>query len=252
LGHALTIAQTVALAAQLRFLIRDHANLAMSSRGAEEYCRRNNIVYFGAICRLHRMWTDARRAGGNVRVDAFRGELATYESFNGLEAGYFRVMLAELLLVAGDVKTAATETREAIDRMVGSGEKWWLPEARRVLGDAVSAMPGQSNDDAEASYLEAIAEAGSAGNKLLQLRAASSLAHLRRARSDRDWSRGLIDVYAQFPPGEEGTDLRAAASLLKTASASRTTSSLVGRTSQSTHDAVREEIDAENEEQAKP
>jgi class 3 adenylate cyclase/predicted ATPase len=215
LDHALTIAQIIALAAQLRFMARDYSALDELSRQGTDYCTKSGIVYFGAICRLHKIRGEAERVGSAKCLSEFQRELASYEALNGLEVGYFRAMLAEMLLAAQRPQEAADEARTAIEQMLASGERWWLPEAHRVRGEALLAMSNDDRAGAELSFLSAIEEARRLGAKALELRVAVSLARLRKERSDPKWSAMLAGIYRQFPLEVDTADLRVARNLLQ-------------------------------------
>jgi class 3 adenylate cyclase/predicted ATPase/ABC-type transport system involved in cytochrome c biogenesis ATPase subunit len=216
LGHALTIAQIMSLAAQLRYMIRDYPALDAISREGTEYCDKNGIVYFGAICRFHKIRADAETVGAAACWAEFQRELDSYRAINGLEVGYFRTMLAEMLLAAGETEAAAEQARAGIEQIVSSEEGWWLAEAYRVLGDVQLALPGNNEQAAESSFAKAKEQASRQGAKMLELRAAVSLAKLRSRRSDPAWAASLRTIYDQFPEGLNSDDMRAARQLLET------------------------------------
>jgi tetratricopeptide (TPR) repeat protein len=89
------------------------------------------------------------------------------------------------------------------------------PEVHRVEGELRRRLAPEAFDDAEGCFRLAIDLARRRELKSLELRAATSLARLRRDQGRRDEARrALIDVYGWFTEGFDTQDLRAAKALL--------------------------------------
>jgi hypothetical protein len=217
LNHALTIGQILALASQRCFMARDYQAMREIAADGAEYCDKTNVVYFGSICRLNKIFADAHADPLGSHVEHFRQTLKAYESANGLQVGLFRSMLAEMLLACGEAGEAAQEAQAAIARMVANDEGWWLPEAQRVLADCQLAWRESSVEHAERSYGRAVDEARRRGAIALELRAATSLARLRLSQSGTDWSGELSKTLRKFDGLMESSELHAARTLLETA-----------------------------------
>jgi tetratricopeptide (TPR) repeat protein len=212
LENALTLGQVQALAAQLCYMSQDYEGMLRLSTEGRDNCERVGILYFGAICRSHQTWSRASRSNPADYIEEFRHGLATYEGMRcGLQLGLFHSMLAQLLLSAGDPVTAVNEAEIALAKVTVNGERWWAPEIRRTLGDALVALPNPDEPEAERYYLRAIAEARHTGALMLELRAATSLAGMMVRRGDeKEAARTVAPIFAQFSEGFDSVDLRAA------------------------------------------
>jgi DNA-binding winged helix-turn-helix (wHTH) protein/tetratricopeptide (TPR) repeat protein len=211
LENALTLGQVQALAAQLHYMSQDYEGMLQLSREGSDNCERAGILYFGSICRLHQIWSQAWRSNPADYIEEFRHSLATYEEMRcGLQLGLFHSMLAQLLLAAGHPAEAAKEAETALAKITVDGEGWWAPEIHRTLGDVLLALPNHEAE-AESCYVRAIAEARHTGGLMLEIRAATSLARMMVKRGDEaEARRTLAPIFAQFSEGFDSSDLRAA------------------------------------------
>jgi adenylate cyclase len=116
---------------------------------------------------------------------------------------YQLALLAEALGQAGRVQEGQDAVDEALRICAATGERFWEVELHRLRGEMLPA-----GDEAEACFRQALAVAGRQGARSLELRAASSLARLCRARES------LAAVYGWFTEGLATADLREAKSLL--------------------------------------
>jgi predicted ATPase len=76
-------------------------------------------------------------------------------------------------------------------------------------------LSGQNRDDVEADYQQAMGMAQSQGARLWELRAATSLARLRREQGKHTEARDLLaPIYGWFTEGFNTPDLKEAKALL--------------------------------------
>ncbi len=95
------------------------------------------------------------------------------------------------------------------------GDQFSLPEIHRVKATLVLARSAADKDAAEAAYREAIEVARGQQARLLELRAATSLARLWGDNGRRGAARELLaPVYQAFTEGIDTPDLRDAKALL--------------------------------------
>jgi predicted ATPase len=88
-----------------------------------------------------------------------------------------------------------------------SGDLWFAPELDRLKGELLSKV--SDADDAESCLRRALEAAHAQGARLLELRAAMSLARLLEARGRRREAEGLLaPIYFQFGDGLEIVDLK--------------------------------------------
>ena len=109
---------------------------------------------------------------------------------------------------------------ETVDEMLArcerTEERWYEPELRRVRGELlVLDSATNSAEEAQRQFLQAIEHAGMQGARSWQLRAAISLAKLRRDAGDIAGARSqLSSVYDTFKEGFVTWDLQQASQLL--------------------------------------
>jgi predicted ATPase len=98
---------------------------------------------------------------------------------------------------------------EQTDQRYAEAELYW------IKGTLLEQLTPLDVEQAEASYLKAIEVARRQQTKLLELRAATSLARLWLAQGKRDEARDLLGpVYAWFTEGFDTADLKDAKALL--------------------------------------
>jgi predicted ATPase len=104
---------------------------------------------------------------------------------------------------------------EALTMTETSKEKWCEAEINRVAGEIALRSAERDATKAEAYFERALAVARKQQAKSWELRAAMSLARLRRDQGKRDEARDLLaPVYGWFTEGFDTLDLREAKNLL--------------------------------------
>jgi predicted ATPase len=108
---------------------------------------------------------------------------------------------------------AAVEDALAMTRL--GGEHFSLPEIHRVKGKLLLVGPVNDRDAAEAALTEALSIARAQQAKLLELRAATSMARLWGDQGKRKEAHELLaPVYAWFTEGFDTPDLKEAKALI--------------------------------------
>ena len=121
------------------------------------------------------------------------------------------VRAAEACLVAGAKDEGLRLSDEALER---SGDAWFLSEGHRIKGELLQLSV--QTDDIEGCFREALKVANEQGARLLELRAAMSLARLWRDRGKTSEARELLaPVYGWFAEGFDTRDLKEAKALLE-------------------------------------
>ncbi len=123
--------------------------------------------------------------------------------------------LAEASLTSGDAAAAEMALQEAFAFVDRSGERFWLADLHRVQGQVALKRPEADRTWAEACFLKAIEIARSQEARMLELRAATDLARLRRDTGSNDDPRALLEpILARIEGGETTRDVRNARALL--------------------------------------
>jgi DNA-binding SARP family transcriptional activator len=127
---------------------------------------------------------------------------------------YFYVLLAEGYALAGriDEGLAALAAGQAVAQQCD--DLFYRPELYRLQGELLLTQ-GAAPDEVETCYRQALALAGSRGEKLLELRATVSLARLWQLQGRQvEAHQKLATIYAWFTEGFDTGDLQAAQALL--------------------------------------
>jgi predicted ATPase len=117
--------------------------------------------------------------------------------------------------IAGQIEEALTLLDDALHIAERTGERWFAAELNRHKGQLL--LQQGYSDAAEELYRKALSIAEEQGAKLWELRAAVSLARLRRDQGHHAEARHLLaPVYGWFTEGFDTPDLKEAKGLLET------------------------------------
>jgi predicted ATPase len=131
---------------------------------------------------------------------------------------YFKAVLAEAYLAAGDAPMGLETVEGAIRFAEEAGVCFWNAELLRLKGALLARL--SSRAEVEVSYWEALALARHQQARSLELRAAISLARLWRDQGKREEARELLaPIYGWFTEGFDTLDLKEAKALLDELSA---------------------------------
>jgi class 3 adenylate cyclase/predicted ATPase len=123
--------------------------------------------------------------------------------------------LADAFARHGDIDEGLATIHEGLAMADTNGDRFSLPEIHRVRGNLLLARPTADRDAAEAAYRQAIEIAQIQQARLLELRAATTMARLWGENGRRAAARELLTpVYERFSDGFDTPDLRDAKSLL--------------------------------------
>jgi class 3 adenylate cyclase/predicted ATPase len=124
-------------------------------------------------------------------------------------------LLADSHLRLGRAAAGLAVVQEALDRTEDGGSRWLEAELRRLQGELLLIGPEPRPDQAAAAFERALAVARAQGARMWELRAATSLARLRRdAGAPAEAVLLLGPVHAWFSEGLATPDLVAARRLL--------------------------------------
>ena len=128
-------------------------------------------------------------------------------------APYHIALLARAYEIAGQVEEAATLFDDALQLGERTGERWFAAELNRHKGQLL--LRQGHSEAAEELYRKALSIAREQEAKLWELRAAVSLARLRRDQGRHAEARDLLaPVYGWFTEGFDTPDLKEAKALL--------------------------------------
>ena len=126
---------------------------------------------------------------------------------------HFIALLARACEIAGQVEDALTQLDYALQIVERTGERWFAAELNRHKGELL--LRQGHTEAAEELYRKALSIAREQEAKLWELRAAMSLARLRRDQRRHAEARNLLaPVYGWFTEGFGTPDLKEAKVLL--------------------------------------
>jgi predicted ATPase len=126
---------------------------------------------------------------------------------------YGFALFAKALEIAGQVEEALSQVDEALEIVERTGVRWLAAELYRHKGQLL--LRQGHSEAAEELYRKALGIAREQEAKLWELRAAMSLARLRRDQGRRGEARNfLAPVYGWFTEGFDTADLKEAKALL--------------------------------------
>jgi class 3 adenylate cyclase/predicted ATPase len=171
------------------------------------------IVPFGKVFRGEAMVQRGESADGIAQMRAGIRELRSMGTLFSLLSVF--AGLADACAGCGAIDEGLAIIEEGLAMMRTGGEHFSLPEIHRIKGKLLLARSTDDTEAAEAAFGEALSVARAQQAKLLELRAAISLARLWGDQGKRQQARELLaPVYGWFTEGFGTLDLKDAKALL--------------------------------------
>ena len=219
LSHPFSLAYALTIGASAAQVCQDVAETRARAEAANALAREHGIPYFWAYGPILRGWAlSAQGKGDEAIAEQQRGAAAYRETGAEIARPYFLSMLADSYRRQGrtDEGLASVETaRGLVDR---TGERWIEAELYRLKGELLCAAAPADRAPAEYHLVRALELARSREERLLELRAAISLATFWQARRRGEEGHRLVaEIYGRFTEGFDSGDLKAAEALLRRA-----------------------------------
>jgi adenylate cyclase len=220
LPHPFTQASAFCFAAWAHHYRRDPAAVERYAAAALTVATEHGLGQWVPVAIMLRGWSIAAQGRARDGIDDLRRGLEVMKrSGAALNRPHFLSMLAEAYLH----DTRPEEGLEVLDEARAIAEanqdRCWMPELCRLRG-VLTLAASNSVDAAAASFREAIDLARRQDAKLLELRAASSLARLGAARGQSGDAYSIAPIYTWFTEGFDTSDLREAQALMSGAATS--------------------------------
>jgi class 3 adenylate cyclase/predicted ATPase len=215
LGQQPSLAVTLAFGARLLLFLGDNAALGERAAHLIAVSTEQSFVYWWALGTIYRGWVKIHYGEAGEGAFLLRSGLTAYGATGAAAWAPFHLGLqAKAFEIAGQVEEAALRLDEALQILERTGERWFAAELNRHKGQLLL-QQGQIQA-AEEWYRKALGIAEEQGAKLWELRAAMSLARLRRDQNRRAEARELLaPIYGWFTEGFDTADLKEAKALLE-------------------------------------
>jgi predicted ATPase len=168
---------------------------------------------YGRIFRGWALAEQGRRAEGLAELVKALAECQATRT--RMHRPYHLALLAEALHRSGKAEEALRVVDEALELVEETDERWWEADLHRLKGDLLLSLAAQNAAEAEAEYGAAVTTARRQGARMLELRAATSLARLWRDQGACAEARDLLaPVYGWFAEGRDTAGVKDAGALL--------------------------------------
>jgi predicted ATPase len=214
LAHPPSLAVSLSLGTLPLSLVGD--NVALDERADQlvAVATEQGFPVWRAMGTVHRGWVMVKNGDVTRGISLLRSGSTAY-SAAGTEmwTTHFLALLARACEIGGQVEEAVTQLDDALQIVEKTRERWLTAELNRHKGQLL--LQQGHVEAAEEFYLNALSIARDQEAKLWELRAAVSLARLRRDQCHCAEARDLLaPVYGWFTEGFDTADLKEAKALL--------------------------------------
>jgi predicted ATPase len=208
------LATSLAVDTRLLSLLGDNAALAVRADELVALATEQGFPHWRAQGTIYRGWAKVKNGEVAEGTALLRAGSAAYRSAGSeLYVTHYIDLQATACEIAGQIKEALSLVDDALQIVERTGERWLEAELNRHKGQL---LLRQGHTGAiEELYHKALSIARGQEAKLWELRAAASLARLRRDQGRRAEARDLLaPVYDWFTEGFDAPDLKDAKALL--------------------------------------
>jgi predicted ATPase len=213
LAHPPSVASSLAVDALLLAAAEDPA-LKESSDQLVAVTTEQGFVFWRAAGTIYRGWVKVKNGDVVEGMSLLRSGLSSYRTTGAeLLLPNYIVFLARACAIASQVEEALALLDDALQMVERTRARWFAAELYRHKGQLL--LRQGHVEAAEELYRKALSIAQEQEAKLWELRAAVSLARLRRDQGRHAEARDLLaPIYAWFTEGFETPDLKEAKALL--------------------------------------
>jgi predicted ATPase len=214
--HPFSLAFALTIGASASQVYQDVEETRARAEAANALAREHGIPYFWAYGPILRGWALSAQGQGDEAIAEQRRGAAAYAATGAeLARPYFLSMLADAYRRRGQADEGLAALETALALVSRTGERWIEAELYRLKGELVCVSSPTDCAQAELHFRRALDIARSRGERLFELRAATSLASFWQARRRSDEARRVVaEVYGRFTEGFDSWDLREAKVLL--------------------------------------
>jgi predicted ATPase len=214
LAHPPSLASSLMNGTTVLLLIGDDAALDERADQLVAVTTEQGFPFWGAVGTIYRGWVKVKNGDVAEGISLLRSGSTAYRATGArVWMPYHIALLARAYEIAGQIEEGLTQLDDALQIVERTGERWLDAELYRQKGQLL--LRQGHSAAAEELYRKALSIAGEQEAKLWELRAAGSLARLRRVQGRRAEARDLLaPVYDWFTEGFDTPDLKEAKGLL--------------------------------------
>jgi predicted ATPase len=214
LAHPPTLAESLANGALALSLVGDNAALVEWAAQLFEVATEQGFPQWRAEGTIYRGWIMVKNSDVTEGISLLRSGLIAFRATGAeLWMPYGFSLFSRALEIAGKIEEALTQSDAALEIIEKTGVRWLEAELTRHKGRLL--LRQGHTEAAEGLYRKALSIAEEQDAKLWELRAAASLARLRRDQGRRAEARDILaPVYGWFTEGFDTPDLTEAKALL--------------------------------------
>jgi DNA-binding winged helix-turn-helix (wHTH) protein/predicted ATPase len=214
LAHPPSLAASLVYGARLHSFIGDDAALDERAGELVAVTTERGFPQWRALGTIYRGWVTVKNGDVTKGMSLLRSGLADHRATGtAVWIPHHIALLARACDIAGQIEEAVTLLDDALQIVKRTGERWLAAELYRHKGQLLLRQ-GHSEAAAEL-YYKALNIAQEQEGRLWELRAAMSLARLRRDQGRHAEARDLLaPVYGWFTEGFDTPDLKEAKALL--------------------------------------
>jgi class 3 adenylate cyclase/predicted ATPase len=216
LAHPASLASSLMLGAIPLSLVSDKGTLGERADQLVAVAIEQGFPWWRAQGTIYRGWVKANKGDVTEGITLLRSGLAAYRA-TGAEAWmpHFLALLARACEIGSQIEEGVALLNDALQISGRTAERWLAAELNRHKGRLL--LRQGHTEAAEELYYKALSIAREQEAKLWELRAAVSLAWLRRDQGRPAEARELLTpVYGWFTEGFDTQDLKEAKALLDT------------------------------------
>ncbi len=213
LAHPPSLAGNLVIGIRLHLLVGDNAVLGERVDQLVAVTTEQGFPHWRAVETIFRGWVKVKNGEVATGISLLRSGSAASRA-NGAWVPHNIALAAVGCEIAGQLGEALTLLDDALQIVERTGERWFAAELNRLKGQLL--LRQGHPEAAEELYRKALSIAVEQEAKLWELRAAASLARLRRDQGRRAEARDLLaPVYGWFTEGFATPDLKEAKALLE-------------------------------------
>jgi predicted ATPase len=214
LAHPPSLAGSLAVGVRLFSLVGNDAVLDKRAKQLVALTTEQGFAFWRALGTIYLGWLEVKNGDVTEGISRLRSCLSAYRATGAeLYVPHYIALLVSAYEIAGQIEDAVTQLDDALQIVETTGERWLAAELNRHKGQLL--LRQGHPEAAEELYRKALSIAKEQGAKLWELRAAMSLARLRRDQGRCAEARDLLEpVYGWFTEGFDTPDLKEAKALL--------------------------------------